>query len=327
MSEDMKISISGAGFSSSGDWVCPGYREGYSTEQFLETVAGMPGVNGVDMGFPLSVHGLPDDVYRVGETLHSYDLQVACLMGVTWAGPEWKFGSLTNPDPAIRAQTIRLHQSVMEAAEALEASAACMWFAHDGFDYVLQVDYRRHWDMLVEGLREITAHRPNVKLAIEYKAKDPRHFCHVSSMASCLMLIEEVGAPNLGVLQDVGHSLIARENMAESAALALRKGRLFHTHWNENYRSEDVDMMCGAVHIWETIECLYWLDQMGYDGWYGFDVISKREDPLRHITESVAAIRQMRDIARRLDPDLLAKAQREQDAVTALQHLRQVALS
>lgn len=326
MTGAMKISVSGAGFSASGDWVCPGYRDGYSTEQFLEAAASMPEVSGVDLGFPFSVHSLPDDVYRAGEIVRSYGLQVAIIMGVTWAGQEWKFGSLTSPDPTLRAQTIRMHQQALEAAEALEASAAAVWLAHDGFDYVMQVDYQRHWDMLVEGFRQITAHRPNVKLAIEYKAKDPRHFCHVSSMASCLMLIEEVGAPNLGVLQDMGHSLIARENMAESAVLAMRKGRLFHTHWNENYRSEDVDMMCGAVHIWETIECLYWLDKMGYDGWYGFDVISKREDPIRHITESVAAIRQMMAIARSLDSDLLARAQQEQDAVTTLQHLRHMAL-
>jgi xylose isomerase len=135
-----------------------------------------------------------------------------------------------------------------------------------------------------------------------------------------------VGAPNLGVLQDVGHSLIARENMAESAILAMRRGRLFHTHWNENYGSEDIDMIAGSVHVWETIECLYWLQKSGYDGWYGFDVISKREEPQRHITESVAAIRHMMDIARSLDEDVLDSAQRQQDAVRALQHLRQTAL-
>jgi xylose isomerase len=322
----MKISISGAGFSASGDWVCPGYREGYTFERFLEAVANIPGVGGLDMGFPLSVHGLPDDVAQVGEMVRSYGLQVALIMGVTWAGPEWKYGCLTSPDPAIRARTIRLLQQTLEAAEALGSESAGVWFAHDGFDYVLQINYQRQWDMLVDGLREITAHRPNVKLAIEYKAKDPRHFCHVSNIGTCLMLIDEVGAPNLGVLQDVGHSLIARENMAESAVLAHRRGRLFHTHWNENYRSEDIDAMCGAVHTWETIECLYWLDKMGYDGWYGFDVISKREDPVRHITESVTAIRQMMDIARSLDSDLLDQAQREQDAVTAISHLRQMAL-
>jgi xylose isomerase len=326
MAESLKISISPAGFFPGGDGYCTAYRNAYSFEKFLEAVASIPGVSGIDTGFPFPAFGLPDDVHKVGELVRSYGLRIANLMVDTYIGSEWKFGTFTAPDPKVRAKGIQLHQQLMELAEALDAGVAGVWLAHDGFDYILQVDYQRHWDMLVDGFREVTAHRPNVKAAIEYKLKDPRHFCHISNMGVCLMLIEEVGAPNLGVLQDVGHTLIARENMAEAAVLAMRKGRLFHMHWNENYRAEDIDLIAGSVHVWETIECLYWLDKMGYDGWMGFDVISKREDSVRHITESVAAIRHMMDIAHSLDEELLAQAQREQDAVTALQHLRQKAL-
>jgi xylose isomerase len=326
MAENLKISISPAGFFPGGDGYCPAYRDAYSFEKFLEAVASVPGVSGIDTGFPFPAFGLPDDVHKVGEFVRSYGLRIANLMVDTYVGAEWKFGTFTAPDPKVRAKGIHLHKQLMELAEALDAGVAGVWLAHDGFDYVFQVDYQRHWDMLVDGFREVTAHRPNVKAAIEYKLKDPRHFCHISNMGVCLMLIEEVAAPNLGVLQDVGHTLIARENMAEAAVLAMRKGRLFHMHWNENYRAEDIDLIAGSVHVWETIECLYWLDKMGYDGWMGFDVISKREDSVRHISESVAAIRHMMDIARSLNEELMAKAQREQDAVTALQHLRQEAL-
>ena len=322
----MNISISMAGFRSGVDWVCPSYREPHSFEEFLEIVANVPGVGGIDLGSPFSQVGLPDDVQRVGELIQSYGLKVANLMVNAYSDMKWKFGTFTAPDPRVRSEAVRLHKELLELAEALDANVAGIWLAHDGFDYILQVDYQRHWDMLVDSFREVAAHRPNVRAAIEYKLKDPRHFCHIANMGVCLMLIEEVGAPNLGVLQDVGHTLIARENLAEAAVLAMRRGRLFHTHWNENYGSQDIDMMAGSVHVWETIECLYWLDKMGYDGWYGFDVISKREDPKRHITESVAAIRHMMDIARRLDSEVLDRAQREQDAVTALEHLRQTAL-
>lgn len=326
MPKEIKISISIAGFMPGGDSYCPKYREMYNFEKFLEDVAGIPGVSGIDIAFPFSMLGLPEDVHKVGGIIHSYGLKVANLMVDTYIGAEWKFGTFTAVDPKIRAKGIQMHKQLMELAEALDAGVAGIWLAHDGFDYVLQVDYQQHWDMLVEAFREVTAHRPNVKAAIEYKMKDPRHFCHISNMGTTLMLIEEVGAPNLGVLQDVGHTLMARENMAEAAVLAMRKGRLFHMHWNENYRSEDIDLITGSVHIWETIECLYWLDRMGYDGWYGFDVISKREEPVRHITESVKAFRQMMAIARSLDKELLTKAQREQDAVAALEHLRKMAL-
>lgn len=324
MKDQIKISVSMAGFLSGGDWVCPSYRREYEFEEFLEDVAEIPGVSGIDMGFSSSLS--PSEVVDRGELVWSYGLDIAMLMVNTWGGAQWKFGTFTAPDPAIRQETIRLHKLQLELAQALDVKVAGVWLAHDGFDYVLQVDYARHWGMLVDGFREVTAHRPDVNVAIEYKLKDPRNFCHLSNMSTCLLLSEEVGAPNLGILQDVGHSLIARENMAEAAVMAMRKGRLFHTHWNENYRSEDIDVMCGTVHLWETIECLYWLRKMGYEGWYGFDVISKREDSVRHISESVAAIRQLAEIAQSLDHDLIARAQAKQDAVTATEHLRQSAL-
>lgn len=315
-----------AGFRTGADWVCQGYRDPYRFEKFLEVIAGIPGVSGVDLGSPFSLLGLSEDVHQVGELARSYGLRVACLMVNTYSDRKWKFGTFTAPDPSVRAEAIQVHMRLLELAEALDAGTAGIWLAHDGFDYILQVDYQRHWDMLVEGFGEVMAHRPNVKAAIEYKLKDPRHFCHIANVGTCLMLIDEVGAPNLGVLQDVGHTLIARENLAEASVLAMRRGRLFHTHWNENYGTEDVDMIAGSVHVWETIECLYWLEKTGYDGWYGFDVISKREDPREHIKESVGAIRQMMDIARRLDQETLEDAQRQQDAVRALQHLRTTAL-
>jgi len=322
-----KISVAMAGFRNGADWVCQGYRDPYDFEGFLGVVASLPGVSGIDFGFPFSVLDQPEDVLKVGELVRSHGLSIACLMVNTYSDRKWKFGTFTAPDPAVRLEAIRVHKRLLETAEALDADVSGIWLAHDGFDYILQVDYLRHWGMLVDAFREITAHRPNVRAAIEYKAKDPRHFCHISNMGTCLMLIDEVGAPNLGVLQDVGHTLIARENLAEASVLAMRRGRLFHTHWNENYGSEDVDMIAGSVHVWETIECLYWLEKTGYDGWYGFDVISKREDPREHIKESVGAIRQMMDIARRLDREILDSAQREQDAVKALQHLRETALT
>lgn len=325
MRGDMKISISLAGAGSGRDGYCDAYREPYTMERFFETLAGIPGVDGVDLAYPFGAFGLPDDPVRVDEMVRGYGLRVANVMVDTYIGSEWKWGTFTATDPQVRAKGIRMHKELMEVAEALGAVAG-IWLAHDGFDYVFQADYARHWDMLVEAFREVTAHRPGVRAAIEYKLKDPRHFCHISNVGTCLALIDEVGAPNLGVLQDMGHSLIARENMAEAAVLSMRRGRLFHTHFNENYRSEDIDLMAGSVHIWETIECLYWLSKLGYQGWYGFDVISKREEPARHIPYSVGMIRQLMEIAASLDGDLLAAAQREQDAVAALEHVRQRAL-
>ena len=325
MPEDMKISLSIAPFGSGGDRYSPKYREPHTLETFLEKAATVPGVQGIDIAFPFRILGAPDDVVRVGEMIGAAGLKVANLMVDNYIGPEWQFGAFTACDQKVRAKSIAMHKELMELAEALESSVAGIWLAHDGFDYVMQVDYNRHWDMLVEAFREVTAHRPNVRAAIEYKLKDPRTFCHIANVGTALMLIEEVGAPNLGVLLDMGHSLIARENPAEAAVLCMRRERLYHLHLNENYRAEDIDLIFGSVHVWESIELLYWLNRMGYEGWFAFDVISSREDPVRACSESVAALRQMMDIARRLVPMEVEQIQRKQDAVSALKLLRRAA--
>jgi len=64
-----------------------------------------------------------------------------------------------------------------------------------------------------------------------------------------LVLFDEVGKDNLGVLIDFGHSLLAYENPAESIALLARHGRLFHTHVNDTTRLWDDNMVIGSIHF------------------------------------------------------------------------------
>ena len=83
----------------------------------------------------------------------------------------------------------------------------------------------------------------------------------------------------LGAMVDVGHSLMAYENVAESAALLHYFGqKLFYMHFNDNWRLWDDDMTVGSVHTIEMLELLYWLDRMKYTGWYALDIFPYREN-------------------------------------------------
>ena len=77
---------------------------------------------------------------------------------------------------------------------------------------------------------------------------------------------------------DTGHSLVAGENVAEAAVFLARAGKLFHMHFNDNYRSWDDDMIVGSVHFAEFLELLFWLGEVGYDGWLSMDQYPYRED-------------------------------------------------
>jgi hypothetical protein len=54
--------------------------------------------------------------------------------------------------------------------------------------------------------------------------------------------------------------------------------KLFHMHFNDNYRAWDDDMIVGSVHFVEFLELLYWLKEVGYEGWYSMDQYPYRED-------------------------------------------------
>jgi len=104
----------------------------------------------------------------------------------------------------------------------------------------------------------------------------------ISTVGKALLIAEEIELDNVGVNMDTGHALMGFENLAESAVLLHRYKRLFYLHLNDNYRDWDYDMIVGGVHIWETLELLYWLNKLGYDGWYTLDLILIEKTLFRH---------------------------------------------
>jgi len=46
---------------------------------------------------------------------------------------------------------------------------------------------------------------------------------------------------------------MAFENPAEAVYLLASSGKLYHTHFNDNYRDWDHDMIVGSVHLWELV--------------------------------------------------------------------------
>ena len=119
----------------------------------------------------------------------------------------------------------------------------------------------------------------------------------------------------MGVTIDAGHALAGYENLAESAVILTDFGKkLFHMHFNDNYRSWDDDMIVGSVHFVEYLELLFWLKEIGYDGWYSMDQYPYREDGQGALRSSIEflqgidellndkAMAELRDIIARANP-------------------------
>ena len=89
----------------------------------------------------------------------------------------------------------------------------------------------------------------------------------------------EVARDNLGANLDIGHCFAAQEAPAEAAAMLARHRRLFYIHASDNPGDGgDWDMISGSVHLWHWVELLMTLEQIGYDGWIGADLMPKLND-------------------------------------------------
>ena len=123
------------------------------------------------------------------------------------------------------------------------------------------------------------------------KPFEPRSYILYGTTGQALALVNEIDDPNFGINLDVGHSLIAGENLEDQLALVLRYGKLFHTHWDDNDQQADIDLPPGTVNFIRLVQSMYVLDQAGYDGWYGLDLFPYRDDPKKFMELSVKNLR------------------------------------
>lgn len=191
-------------------------------------------------------------------------------------------------------------QEGIDLCREVKADSVLLWPAHDGLDYPFQSNYKDGWKYLVETVREIGEYDPDIKIAIEAKLKDPRQKQYISNTGKALALISEVGLKNVGCALDVGHAIMANENLGESCALIDRWGKLFQIHINENYKDSDPDMVFGTINFWELLEFFYYLNQTKYNSWCTIDIISSRDDRKKTFELAVSNTWKIKEMADKL---------------------------
>ena len=121
------------------------------------------------------------------------------------------------------------------------------------------------------------------RVCIEPKPFEPRSHILMGTSAQALCIVNEVDHPNFGLNIDIGHSLIAQENVEDQISLVCRYGRLYHTHFNDNDQQCDADLPPGTVNFIRLVSFMYVLDEYGYEGWYGLDLFPYRDPPRKFI--------------------------------------------
>lgn len=289
-----------------------GYREDEPLERRLELIGSIKGIEGVEFHYPSELN--ENNMEHLAAIMKDLGLRVANVGPYLHGYTDFRFGALTNPSSAIRRKAIELVQRTADAAQMVNCNMTIMWLGPDGFDYPFQTNYGKVWNWLIDSLVEITSYKPNHTFCLEYKPYEPRCKSFLDGIGTSLAIISAVGADNLGINIDLGHALMGGENLAASASLALKQKKLFHLHLNDAWKKFDDDLIYASVHLIEHLELLFWLDYLGYDGWYSFDLFPYREDPKLATEQSLENFFKLREILEKIDEKELLAAMEESDA-------------
>ncbi len=227
----------------------------------------------------------------------------------------------------VRREAIDLTKRGIDAGRAAGTRMMTLWLGQDGFDYPFQADYATLLNDEITGIREVALHDPDCLISIEYKPNEPRSFSLMPDCASTLLILKEIGLPNLGVTLDFAHMLYADEQPAFAAALVARHSRILGLHLNDGYAKRDDGLMVGAVHPQQTIELLRQVRRDGYAGPIYFDTFPDLTglDPVQECETNIATVKQMMSVIDRLDRDnRLADAMARQEAPTSQAILNEV---
>lgn len=275
-----------------------GYKEALPKKEMIRQAAAIPGIAGIELVGTWDI--TENNVAEIKGALQENRLACVSIIPDLFSQKRWGLGSFSAKDATIRQQALDETRSVCRIAREMACPLINLWLGQDGYDYPLTADYRQQRRILMEGLRTVAGEFPDLKFALEYKPKEPRNHSFQARAADTLLMAQETGLDNVGVCIDVGHAFVGGENVAESAVILQHYGqKLFHMHFNDNYRSWDDDMIVGSVHLVEYVELLFWLQETGYNGWYSMDQYPYREDGARAVAESVAFLR---EIEKRLTP-------------------------
>ena len=326
MGADQKFALCLGTFAPCADrFVTSGYHEELSLEEMLEAAVSVEGARAIEMDYPF-MEPVLTDVSRMESILKKVGAKVCTIEIDHYGDAKWAFGALTSEDEKLRREAVETAKRGIDAAVALGANQVNLWLGHDGYDYPMEADYPAYWNRTIDGIREIAGHRTDCRVCLEYKPKEPRVHSLMSTVGKALLVANTIGLENVGVNIDTGHALMGFENLADSAALCHRFGRMFYLHWNDNYREWDHDMIAGSVHLWETLEMLYWLNRMGYNGWHSLDIYPYRQNAVAAAEESIRNLTKLMAIARSLDEQQLAAMRAANDVTAITRYVREMTL-
>ncbi len=280
------------------------------------------GLTGLEAHYPNEINEKNLEVWK--KFLKSTKMKLVTIVPLLFRSKIFEFGSLSNPDYRIRKKAIDLTKKTLKLNKELDTEFAVIWPGIDGYENQFGIDFYQMWDNFVSGLAKAMDDVPGVRIAFEPKPYEPRGRILFGTTAEGLLLCHRVEAllknkRNREILKnghslcclnpEIGHVLMAYEDLAYAYSLALSEARLAHMHLNSQPLGNfDQDLNIGVIGPEQFEALLYVLKMHSYKGWFGIDINPERMDVETAIKICIDAIRSANDRINELDYESIVYA-------------------
>ncbi|MGY3519295.1 L-rhamnose isomerase [Micromonospora sp. PTRAS2] len=196
-----------------------------------------------------------DDYADLARHAQEQGVALGAINANVFQDDDYKLGSVTNPDPAVRRKAV---DHLLECVDVMDATGSRdlkLWFS-DGINYPGQDDVRARQDRLAEALREAYDRLGDgQRMLVEYKLFEPAFYATDvpdwgTAYAHCLEL-----GPKAQVVIDTGHHAPGT-NIEFIVAVLLRAGKLGGFDFNSRFYADD-DLMAGAADPFQLFRIMH----------------------------------------------------------------------
>jgi len=262
--------------------------------------------------------GFDDGVCELAER---YVVRIGSINPNLFQDQCYKFGSITNRDPAIRRKAVQHILDSVEIARHTGSQVLSLWFA-DGTNYPGQGDIRQRKGWATAALQKVQAVLPRgMVMLVEYKPFEPAFYhTDIADWGMALLLARAAGA-QAKVLVDTGHHYLA-QNIEQIVAWLIDEDMLGGFHFNDRRYADD-DLTLGSIDpyqvflIFNEIANEEWLSGKDIDIAWMVDQSHNVKPKIQAMIQTVCRIQTLFAKALCVDRDALAAAQEKEDTVAA----------
>ncbi|MEV4538497.1 L-rhamnose isomerase [Asanoa sp. NPDC049518] len=233
---------------------------------------------------------------------------------------DYKLGSVTNPDPRIRAKAVAHLVECVDIMDATGSRDLKLWFS-DGTNYPGQDSIRDRQDRLASALSAVYDRLGDrQRMLLEYKFFEPAFYTTDvpdwgTAYAHCLTLGDKAQ-----VVIDTGHHAPGT-NIEFIVAILLRAGKLGGFDFNSRFYADD-DLMVGAADPFQLFRIMCEIvsaDALKPEAGIAFmlDQCHNLEPKIQAVIRSVTNVQEATAKALLVDADALAAAQQNGDVLEA----------